>query len=291
MRVHIRENFNWERRPSPPDDSITINRYSALMVLVLLRVGDIAERHSHHAVRVEHFIEALLAEPDARQRLSTLGYEDNSEARAQRFQLLARPTFPAGEVPADALRYSDRLQAWLKAAQEVAEGREQELHTIIIDDFILAVQKNADLQDDKLISLQLVLTKYRKKNAPVSFREEVRGRFDKVDGEIGGSHRDMVSRVDAVGWKIDGASTQVGSHIDGVSRQVGGVSDRVGGVSGQVAGVSNQVSEVKADTTVIRAMLPAEMRLSRLLLMMVMLAATFGGACVGLLARWQWGGL
>ena len=273
MPVIIRNNFNWDQRPPPPDDPITINRYSALMVLVLRRARDIAERHSHHVVRVEHFIEALLAEPDARLRLSALGYEDNGEVRAQRFQLLARPTFPAGEVPADALRYSDCLKVWLQAAQQVAERREPELHTIIVDDFIAAAREDPDLRDDELKSLQLVLTKYRKRSAPVLFRAEVTDRFDQVDREIEESHRDTVDRVEAVGRKVDGVSTQDA------------------GVRLQVAGEKTDTTVIREDTAALRALLPAELRLSSLLLMIVMLAATVSGACVGLLTRWQWGGL
>src|SRR5215470_3005688 len=125
MTVRIRDNFKWERRPFPPDDVIEINQYSGLMMLVLCRACDIAERHNHNMVRVDHFIEALLAEPNARMRLHQLGYADNDEARSQRFQQLSRTTVIGSGVPADALAYSLRLRLWGQAAQQVAERRDQ----------------------------------------------------------------------------------------------------------------------------------------------------------------------
>lgn len=272
MGVEIRDNFNWERRPLFSDDSIIINRYSALMVLVLCRACDIAERHSHHVVRVEHFIEALLAEPDARMRLSELGYADNPEVRGHRFQLLSRPMFTAGEVPADALGYSDGLKIWHRAAQDVAERREPELRTIIVDDFVAAVQEDLVLHAAEPEALQKVLARY--KQLPTeSFRSESRRRFDQVDQNI----RDAQVNIN---WDIN----TVGEKVEGVGRQVTGVSH-------QVADVKSDTTAILAQTNAVYARLPAEMRVSAFLMMMVMLTATVGGACVGLLTRWHWGGV
>jgi hypothetical protein len=223
-------------------------------------------------VRVEHFIEALLAESDSRIRLGELGYADNDEVRVHRFQLLARPMFTAGEVPADALGYSDRLKVWHRAAQQAAERREPELRTITVDDFVVAISEDLDLADGELRSLQGVLARY-KQPPTLSFRSEAKRRFDQVDYNLEKSRQDIIGHVQVVGQKVDG-------------------------VGGQVAEVSKQVSDAKVDTVEIlvdtkalRASLPAEMRLSSFLLMMVMLVAAVGGACAGLLTRFQWGGL
>jgi hypothetical protein len=222
---------------------------------------------------VEHFIEALLAEPNARIRLNELDYADNEEARSQRFQLLSRPTFIGGNVPADALGYSDGLVVWHKAAGKVAQRREPELHTIIVDDFVAAVCDGPVLEDDNLQKIQTVLAKYRMQPT-VPFRSEVRARFNQVDREIADARYDVIAHIEDVGRKVDG-------------------------VGGEVVRVGRQVAEVKADTEAILAnttalrdrLLPAEMRFSGLLLLMMILITTFGGACAGLLARWQWGGL
>jgi hypothetical protein len=146
---------------------------------VLRRAFDIADGHGQHAVRVEHFVEALLTEPDARIRLNDLGYADNNEARSQRFQLLSRGMFVGSEALSETLLYSDRLRVWHRAAQKVAEGREPELHTIIIDDFIAAVSGDLMLEDSDLRSLQNVLARYRTE-PPVPFRSEANAHSDAV---------------------------------------------------------------------------------------------------------------
>lgn len=271
MTVEMRGSFSWDRRPDPPDDIFVLHPYSALVKGVIYRAHDIAERHGEHIVRVEHFVDALFAEPDARIRLRELGYaDDEKELREQRYQLLSRRSFAASVVPTAARGLSDLVKLWLEAAKRAAQKREPELHTVTVDDFVTGLNEDQELESPDLSKLQTVWARY-KLPAVVPIRPHIDARFDHVDGAIGRAHADLAGRIGVVDGKV------------------GGIASQVAGVSAQVAEVKIDTSVIRADTALLRTVLPREMRLSAFLMLLVLLMATVCGACVGLVARGQFG--
>lgn len=270
MTIHVRDNFGWDRRPDPADETIVVNRYSAKMLRVIHRANDIAERHGQHVVRVEHFIDAMFAEPEARARLSELGYGDADEdLRKYRFQLLSRRALTGSAMPSEARVYSDQLNLWLKAANEAAGRREPELHTVTIDDFVAALNVDQDLDDD-LRGLQVVWARYRLDRAS-TLRAHLDGRFDRVERASKDARTDLGTGVQIVAGKVDQVSQQLAS------------------VDAHLVRVKQDTGTIRADTEILREVLPQEMRISGFLMVLVLLSAAIGGACLGLVARGQVG--
>lgn len=198
LTVKIHKNVDF----SIPDDveqehAIISNEFSSILAPAIRRAWMLAHSLGHGQVLVEHFITALFAEEGARKILERNGYFDDDGERGQTLTKkrsgFGAPTFDQMSVSPGKLLPSPHLDAWFRAARDVARTREVEHVTLVVDDFTRALEPNFPFSDKELAaeiveSLTFVRVRLSQQSsaAASSPKVDVIGKIDEAVTELRG---------------------------------------------------------------------------------------------------------
>jgi hypothetical protein len=136
------------------EQAITSNEFSSILAPAIRRAWLLAHSLGHAQVLVEHFITALFAEEESRRILERHGFSDDDGERGQKLTkrrtAFGAPTFDQSSISPGKLLASRHLDAWFRAARNVAGGREKEHVTLVVEDFIRALDQNFPFDDKEL---------------------------------------------------------------------------------------------------------------------------------------------
>ncbi len=308
--VEIKDNLNYEPRPDGANVPLVVHRYSNIVLGVIKRAMALADEHGHSMVRVEHFITAIFAEPEARARVERLGYTDESdEVRRARLGRFAFPGDTSKREPSTVFNPSRRLSAWFSAALENVQQREPEHLTLIIDDFFWTSRDGLDPPTDELRSVQFVLKQY-KRNRTQSFQQIAIERLGQIDSILTAGRTDARRGIGTVSSKVDRISTDLRGVVSTAAKielvtlvlhkQLEIEREQTGSqylsLHGRSKTINEDTTKITADTAILKSgianlttLLPTELGFTRSLYGMVLSFGVITGSCVGLVARWQLG--